>query len=29
MELIINEKEFGIWDKEVPKEVIGYNFYSI
>lgn len=31
MELIINEKEFSVWDKldELPKEIVGYNFYSI
>lgn len=29
MKLIINEKEFDIYSKEVPKEVVGYNFYSL
>lgn len=29
MELIIDTKEFNIFESEVPKEVVGYNFYSM
>lgn len=29
MELIINSKEYDVFSKEVPTEVVGYNFYSL
>lgn len=29
MELLINTKEFDIYSTNVPKEVVGYQFYSL